>query len=189
MERHLDLNFEKVTKENFTTAVGVQHAIFPEEHGDKEIAQAVGNVPHDPLFASRDLWLARLDCGELVGILGLYSYKEYQSDAWLDWFGILPKHRSNGYGNILLEYAKKKAAEHDFESLRLWTDDMDNSGAVAFYQRVGFDLEVYTNNLDPHYQTGNTVILSIGFGGKPSKKWDNKNIYLKQFYHNVLGRK
>ncbi|MCL2621885.1 MAG: GNAT family N-acetyltransferase [Firmicutes bacterium] len=185
----MEIIFKKVCNKNVKTALQVQHSIFPDEHGDKEIFQAIGKEKLDTLFLSRDLWLAYFESFEPVGILGIYSYKEYPETAWLDWFGILPNHRHKGYGSKLLEFAIIQATQLGFESLRLWTDDKGNAGAVAFYQKVGFDLEIYSNLNDEHFQEGNTVILSVGLNGKRVKKWKNKNIYLKQFYHDVLGKK
>ena len=50
------------------------------------------------------------------GVTGIYSYNEYPDDAWLGWYGILPKYRSKGYGSIVfdktVELAKKKDIRH-----------------------------------------------------------------------------
>ena len=183
------VRFEQVNKDNLDIATAVQQRIFPDEHGDKEITQSAIEKYLDPLFLIRKSWLGLFENGEPAGIVGLYAYKEYPSDIWLDWFGILPEHRSKGYGSRLLKFAKQEAMKLGFDCLRLWTDDKDNEYAVAWYQKDGFILEIYSNPDDEHIQSGNTVILSIGLNGNTPEKWDNKNIYLKKFYHEVLGRK
>jgi GNAT superfamily N-acetyltransferase len=166
----------------------LQHAIFPTEHGDNEIVSAVHGV-FAPWIKQEDFWIAKSSDSQCVGIVGLYAFFDYPKDAWLDWFGVLPKYRREGMGKVILNFAKTQAKKNGFETLRLWTDDSDNRDAIEFYKKNGMQIEQYENPDDVHYQDGNTVILSISLTDKTLIHWSNKKIYLKEFYRDVLPNK
>jgi len=124
-------------------------------------------------------WLIKVD-SKYVGVTGLYSYKEFPDDIWLAWFGILKPERRKGYATATFKKMLKKSKENGYQTLRLYTDKIENSDAVCFYKKMGMTSEIYVNPKDPHDEEGGTLIFSMSVQGNPVPNWDNKYLYLHE---------
>lgn len=168
----------ELNKKNFLQAIELQETIFPEESGAIDITLASqGKTAENQNMLK--YWLALVD-NQVVGIVGLYSYKIYPQDAWLGWFGVDENFRKLGVGSKLFDFACKKAKELGFNALRLYTDDISNAGAVSFYTKKGMTSELYTNTQDKWLSKGNTLIFSKSLNSLLLEKWNNKYLALKE---------
>ena len=71
-----------------------------------------------------------------------------------------------------------KMKELGFETIRLYTDEEDNSYAIKLYTKLGFVMEVYNNPDDIHFEISKTLIFSKNLLGKETKLWNNQNLGL-----------
>lgn len=178
------LSFELLSKNNLAEALDVQRAIFPGEDAEINFLESIGAVPKD-----RDVhlhWLVRSDSGEAIGVVGLYSYYEYKGDAWLGWFGVLPRFRGQGLARRAFEFFEEEARKRGFKNVRLYTDEDSNHDAVGFYKHLGMTAEPYSRN--PPYER--TLIFSKSLAGGKAPAWNNKELYLdkqraKELAHNI----
>lgn len=95
-------------------------------------------IPTDPQDVGK-FWSVYLatHAGRKVGITGIYTARRVSEHAWLDWTGILPKHRGFGYGKNLLEYVEHKA------KLALYKKILVNLPALcnnSFYLKHGYEV-------------------------------------------------
>lgn len=181
-KRKNKLKLEPLTTENLDDALIVGKSIFS-NIGDssKELEQNYRNslIPRDQwdnLGAREDLtpfqsiycsppdtlnyYVARLN-GKIVGVTGLYEYKNKPDECWIGWFGIDPKHRGCGLGKELLSWTLEKARSMGKQTLWLWTSDHpDVSRASVMYSKAGFQKKA----LDPNMQIFgyNTFVFSKG---------------------------
>lgn len=116
------------------------------------------------------------------GVTGIYAYHEYPKDAWLGWYGILPKFRNEGYGSLVFDKTVELAKTKGYESLRLYSDETF-AYAHRLYAKKGMIKEVYDNpnDKDPYEPEGLiTYIFSMSLINKPIDKWNNKLLGLKE---------
>jgi len=170
------MNFEILNEDNLEIAIQIQHEIFPLENGSEDIKETINNSLPKHQFLQK-YWLAKVG-NKYVGICGLYAYKSAPKDAWLGWFGVIERERGKGYATQILKYSMSKAKELGFETLRLYTDEEDNSNAIKLYQKFGMISEVYNNAEDVHFEISKTLIFSKSLTDKPITLWNNKNLYL-----------
>ena len=169
-------DIEKVDENNIDIAIKVQNTIFPEESGAEDIRQSLnGGENNEHKF--KIYFLAKVD-GKVVGITGLYAYKVYPKDAWLGWFGVLEEERRKGYATEIVNFTMQKAKEMGYQSLHLYTDEEDNKDAVKFYEKLGMQVEEYSNEEDNHFEISRTLIFSKSLTEKPLEMWNNKNLFL-----------
>ncbi len=174
--RGYNIDFELVSKDNIEKAIKIQHEIFPLENGSEDLKETVNNsVPsHQSL---QKYWLVK-DNNRYIGISGLYAYKAYPKDAWLGWFGVLENERHKGYATKILEFTIHYARQLGFESLRLYTDEEDNTQAINLYKKFGMISEPYNNPEDVHFEISKTLIFSTSLTKNPTTLWNNKNLHL-----------
>lgn len=170
------LYFEKISLQNVNTAISVQETIFPNESGKQDLLNEVNNDTAKHLNLMQHYIVKHKNC--VIGIVGLYAYRIYPEDAWLGWFGILPKYRGNGFGEKTLMFAKTQALKLGFRNLRLYTDEIDNEIATKLYEKIGMEKEIYNNENDKCWHIGHILIYSIALKNKICNKWENKNLYL-----------
>lgn len=116
------------------------------------------------------------------GVTGIYSYNEYPDDAWLGWYGILPKLRNRGYGSIVFDETVKLAKTKGYKAFRLYSEE-NFKEAHKLYIKKGMIQEVYDNinDKDPYEPEGLiTYIFSMSLTDKPINKWNSKLLSLKE---------
>lgn len=170
------MEFELISKENLDIAIKIQNEIFPLENGSEDYKESISGELSCHRFLLK-YWLAKVD-NRYVGICGLYAYKFAPKDAWLGWFGVLENERRKGYATEILNFSMQLAKKLGFETLRLYTDEIDNANAVKLYKKFGMTCEIYDNPKDVHYEIGKTLIFSKSLSTKPITLWNNKNLYL-----------
>lgn len=77
---------------------------------------------------------------EVVGIIGYYVNKNFPSDAWLGWFGILPHCRGKHYAEKALEKWERFISEKfkEIKYLRIYTSEKTLAPAVNLYKKLGY---------------------------------------------------
>ena len=81
------------------------------------------------LVPATECWVAEVD-GEVVAMMAL-------SPGWIDQLYVVPAAQSRGIGAYLVRLALQRAADEGWESVQLWTFQV-NTRARAFYARHGF---------------------------------------------------
>ncbi len=78
--------------------------------------------------------------GQIIGFQSLDNWADYSdSFAHVGVIGtfVLPKWRNNKIGSQLAEYTFKFARDNDYEKILIYVR-ANNSGAIAFYKKIGF---------------------------------------------------
>lgn len=172
------LRFVEVTPENHDIAIKIQNTIFPNENGRDEIVAGAYQIRTDRMDEIY-YWIAYE--GETpVGICGITEYLDYPEDCFLGWYGVLENHRRSGYGRKMFEHCKQKAKEKGYKTLRLYTDEVDNSVAVLAYKQFGMTGEYYEHPTDKTVFVGKQIVFSIPLDGKELVKWNNRMLYLAE---------
>lgn len=166
------LRFEEITKENIEIAAKVQYDIFPTSSAYVTYKKKVLKE-NDHFYMG---YIAFLE-NEPVGVTGLYEIPEYTDTIWLSWFGLKKEYRKAGYGKQLLEYTIKIAKEYNKKYLRLYTFEIWNKEAQAFYKR-NMDIGEYYFNEREHEEIyiGKPKIFSISLCDEKVKLWNHKFI-------------
>lgn len=167
---------EALSEKNLEIGIQLQAEIFRMEPYKNDLINSLTGEIAD-YFSLQKHWLIKAN-GKYVGITGLYAYKEYPDDAWLAWFGVIESERRKGYASDVLKKMFDMAREKGFKSFRLYTDEIENSTAVKFYEHMGMTSEVYNNPKDKFRQVGDMLVFSISLNSKPVEKWNNKYMYL-----------
>ncbi len=163
---------------NLNDAIMLQKTLFPLENGEYDLISCFEKSYAED-YKLIKYWLLQLS-GKYVGMIGMYVYNEYPNDAWLGWFGIVKDERRKGYGTLLYKAVLDFAQKSGFKNLRLYTDEIDNVDATKFYEHMGMQKEVYDLECDEHFEVGKTLIYSVSLSDKKVKKWNNKNLFLKE---------
>lgn len=169
----MKLRFEEVTKENLEIAVKVQNEIFPLEDGRDNYIEGIENNPYRKEMINFIAYREE----EPVGVVGLYSYNEYPSDAWLSWFGILKNFRNNGYGSAMFNFFEELARKKGYTAVRVYTSD-EFDIAIKLYQNKGMISERYSNELECSEINEETIIFSKSLINKKVTLWNNKFLEL-----------
>lgn len=176
-----NLKFIVVDFHNVKDAIELQKEIFPNEDGtlnllasiDRDLFMNITGVYY--IDDKVKYYLVYYD-GKLVGITGLYSYvNKWPKDAWIAWYGVLPKYRRVGIGSDILNWTIGKAKELRYENIRLYTDIKENEIATKLYKKSGFIEEKYTIE-DLGFDS---YIYSRNLMGKELELWNNRNLELK----------
>lgn len=162
---------------NYKEAIKIQNAIFPNEDGTLNILASLDRnlfMEKTNLFYIDDniKYYIAYEEDKQVGITGIYSYQK--DEAWLAWFGILPKYQSKGYGKKLLEKTIEKVKEQGYQVFRLYTDRIENARAIKLYEKLGFTGEKYTAEKLSY----NCWIYSKDLYSDNIRLWNNKNLKL-----------
>lgn len=171
------MTIELVDFNNYKKAIKIQNEIFPNEDGTLNILASLDRelfMKKTGMFYEDDnvkYYIAYIN-NEAIGITGIYHYQK--DEAWLAWFGVLPKHRHKGYGQKLLEETIKIAKEKGYETFRLYTDKVENAKAVKLYEKVGFIGEKYS----AEQLSYDCWIYSKSLYDNNVKLWNNKNLNL-----------
>lgn len=180
------LCFEEVTISNLNAALSVQKQIFPDEDATQNFMDAIYGIDHEsekdkpyyiPNCQPHYHWIVKHDSNP-VGIVGLYSYLPYPGEAWLGWFGILPRYRGNGFARQAFEFWLDMSRKSGAKTARIYTSESDNAEAIRFYQKMGMEMEKYYNPDDVHEFMDSAVIFSKSLTDGPAQPWNNKYLFL-----------
>lgn len=175
-ENNMQLKFQNIVKDNIELAIKIQNIIFPDEDGRENYAECVNK---DPYRKEMTYWIV-YDGNEPIGVSGLYSYHEYDEDAWLGWYGVLPNKRKRGYGSKILEHFKNYAKERGYKTIRLYTDEISNKEAIKMYTKRGMIQEDYKNKQESEEVTKTTLIFSKSLISDITNKWNDKFLALTE---------
>lgn len=165
----MNLKYEEVTYDNLELAVSIQNTIFPDENGRDNYIEGITNDPYRKEMINYIVYGKNIP----IGVAGLYSYNEYQYDAWLSWFGVLSQFRNNGYGSKIFDFFTTLAKEKGYTSIRVYTDDEFDS-AIKLYRKNGMIKEYYNNELESDEINNGTIIFSKSLTVESVEKWNNK---------------
>jgi len=77
--------------------------------------------------------------GQVIGFGGLYRHDQVRDREWLNWFGVDPVERGQGYGERIISYLTELAFRRGSRTVVGYTEDSeDNTSTKQFYQRLGF---------------------------------------------------
>lgn len=165
----MNLQFIEVNKDNLEIAVKIQNEIFPLEDGRQNYIEGITNDPYRKEMTNYIVYNEEIP----IGVVGLYSYNEYPSDAWLSWFGVIAKYRNKGYGSKIFDFFEDLALKKGYSSIRVYT----SSGfdiAISLYEKKGMIREYYQNELESDEINNETIIYSKSLTEEKIQKWNNK---------------
>ncbi len=107
------------------------------------VAAAFGDPPEETIrWVSRDLtkpnhrfWIASLD-GEPIGQIRANWYEDV---SYITAFGVLPRHRGQGYGRQILLATVERLVQEHWSKIRIEVAT-DNANALGLYRSCGFEL-------------------------------------------------
>ena len=167
------MHLERITESNIDYAVLIQQELFPGE-------SARTNYEESLLPETDYEYYLLYEGGACAGIIGLYRYPEDADSAWLGWFGIRRGFRRRGLGAIALKLFEDMAAARGYRFARLYTDAVDNEGAIAFYRANGYISEPYENARDPACLEHRTLIFSKALSSGEWIPWNSRSIRLTE---------
>jgi len=105
--------------------------------GSPQARNAPGSVIEQKRHVQPELFLVAEWSGDLVGttLAGDDGHR-----GWIHLVAVSPEHRRRGVGRVLVEGAVFRLRERGVPKLNLQIRG-DNAGVVAFYERLGFELE------------------------------------------------
>lgn len=166
------LRLELITKDNIDIAIKIENEIFKEYNAK--------NNYYDSLENDRVNFFLVYDNSIIVGISGVYSYKDDHDNAWLGFFGIKEEYRNKKYGKKTLLLSEEYAKKLNFKFMRLLTDKFNNDYAIEFYKKNGYTFEDYDSDLESLKEEFKVVIGSKALGDIKPDKWDNRFINLSK---------
>ena len=94
------------------------------------------------IAALLDHWVAVNEHGDILGTIGLYTYKKDAHEAvWMTWFCVSPSARGQGLGKKLIAHAAEQARAFGVPYFRLYTSTDENEAAAQIvYEKNGFKL-------------------------------------------------
>jgi GNAT superfamily N-acetyltransferase len=101
---------------------------------------------------------------------GLYAYKEYLKDVFLNWFGVLPSCRGRGLGERIFKWTVLMAKRKGYKYFRLYTEKGDNDKAINLYRKMRMMEEVYNKEK----WINNMIVFSKLLNGKKLRIWHNR---------------
>lgn len=168
------LNYVKVSKDNYEIAYNIQKQIWADEPDYENFKNKSESNELDNIS-----WIVFYN-NEPIGITGVFTEDFDLETIWLDWYGVLPEYRKNGFGRKILldtiEYCKNL---NKYEYLRLDTTYWDGRPAISLYDSVMTFKEKYT--IEDEETSHNWWIYTYSLNGK-NKLWDNRYIGLSEYY-------
>lgn len=179
-EDSLDLTKIKlvdVNSSNYTIAIKIQRTECPFQNGSEDIRDSL--TGKSKLYDYLKYFLIQYE-EKYIGMCGLYSYKEYPSDAWFGWFAILPDYRKKGIEEIQITRMQKLAKDLGFKSVHIYSDSNIFHYINSRFEKY-FDLvETYELEEGKYYAAGKTLIFSKSLTNEPTTYWGKKLIYLEK---------
>ena len=170
------LTFKEINKHNIKVATRLQYEIFPNSSAYSVYKSKITGERKD-LYIGYIAYIEDIP----VGVTGIYEIPEYSDTVWLSWFGIKKEYRKLGYGKQILDYTIEIAKTLNKKYLRLYTFEMWNNEAQAFYKR-NMDLGEYYYNEKEHKDIfeGKPKIFSISLCDEKVELWNNKFINISE---------
>lgn len=170
------IRFEKISKDNIKVAARLQYEIFPTSSA-YSVYKAGVTGERKGLYIGYIAYMGDIP----VGVTGIYEIPQYSDTVWLSWFGIKKEYRKLGYGKQIFNYTIEMAKAMNKEYLRLYTFEIWNNEAQAFYNR-NMDLGEYYYNDKEHKEIfeGKPKIFSISLCDKKVELWNNKFINISE---------
>lgn len=146
-------------------------SIFPEEkyHVDDCIEAFEDSIIGNDIDRQLDYYLVENDDGETIGLTGIYA--QNRDEAWLGWFGILPKYRNNGLGRKVLTRTLELMRVLGYTTMRLYSDPMADVYACELYASMGF---VMDSKYDEKTITMKYDLIGSGHFNKTIPDWKGK---------------
>jgi GNAT superfamily N-acetyltransferase len=168
------MKIEQLQPTALDEACRVAAELFPWET-DHQTALAATLAPemHSGFMNERHLervrfWTANFN-GHVVGIAGLYDYRNMPTETWLSWYGLLPVVRGQGHGGRLLDSVIGAVRNEGRAVLRLWTTIEDEySTAIRLYEKRGFIAEECPALPGEDWRT---IVMSLGLTGTTPIPW------------------
>jgi GNAT superfamily N-acetyltransferase len=138
-----------LTKENSKQAAKLATRVFPYAAPYVRLSYWAVRNRNTPLVklafcvgrinALLDHWIAVDENNEVLGTIGLYTYrKDAQEAAWLTWYCVTPAARGQGLGKQLIAHAADHARALGKTYLRLYTStDPNEAAAQIVYEKAG----------------------------------------------------
>lgn len=168
------MKIEELTPARLDETRRVIAELFPwEDEHQTALAAALDRGAHTAFLSARRLqrvrfWTAIFD-SKVVGVAGLYDYRDMPAETWLSWFGLLPVMRGHGYGARLLDWIIAAVRQEHRAVLRLWTTDEEEYGAATrLYEKRGFTTELYPMLPGEEWRT---LVMSLGLNGATPIPW------------------
>lgn len=108
-----------------------------------------------------------------IGVVGLYSYNEYPSDAWLSGYGVIDKYRNKGFGSKIFDFFEELAFKKGYSSIRVYTSS-EFDIAIGLYEKKGMIKEFYNNEQESDEINNETIIYSKALTEDITAEWNNK---------------
>lgn len=165
----MHLEYIEVNKENLEIAVKIQNEIFPLEDGRQNYIEGITNDPYRKEMTNYIVYNEEIP----IGVVGLYSYNEYPSDAWLSWYGVIDKYRNKGFGSKIFDFFEELAFKKGYSAIRVYTSS-EFDIAISVYEKKGMIKEYYSNELESDEINNETIIYSKSLTEEKTLKWNNK---------------
>ena len=174
----MNLKYEIVTTENIDIAFEIQKELWPEEPDYNNFLTKSQN--YRDYKVSFIVYKDNLP----IGITGVFVEEIDKETIWLDWYGILPKYRNNGYGKqILLDTINYCKSLNKYEYLRLDTTFWEGRPAIYLYDEVMTFKEKYT--AEDEEKSHNWYIYTYSLNGK-KEPWGNRYLGLCEYYNKLI---
>lgn len=163
----MKLEYKKLNKKNIKDCLLIKHILFPESNSDEDYDKYFNKSVLSEYFV---VYLNKEPCA----ITGWYDFDNKNENAFMGWFGVLPKFRLKGIGSEVFDFTVKRVIKHGYNYFRLYTDIVENKESVELYKKKEMMCEPYTYN-DVLGSTGNFVVFTkvIKSNGERSDKWEN----------------
>lgn len=173
------LRYEEIDEHNIEMAAKVQSSIFKQEDSLAYFdylkclnqTNRLQNklIPLDYLVYFEDA---------PIGIVGLCEVEGDNEDIWVDWLGVLPEFRNQGFGTQMLFHIFEIARTYDKENFRLFTFEKFNALGISIYKKTMQVMERYKNEQDNNQWIldAKCCVFSSSLKDKRARKWNNKFI-------------
>ena len=174
---NVKIKYVRLDESNFEQAYQIQKLIWPDD-------------PDYQCFYDKATELSTYDTcflvylgSDLIGLTGTYIEDFDSETIWLDWYGILPEYRGNGYGEtILLDTIGYCQSFEIFDYFRLDTTYWEGRPAIRLYDKIMDMKERYTredtDEVDHHYLIYTYNLKRTTY----TKPWNNRFIGLVDYY-------
>lgn len=155
-----------LSKENLEETIKLAHDVFPSDvDGDnppeKGFRISLSNEVNLKSWRGPEYVLSRLNYwvlldveDKVIGVTGLYAFKEKPTEVWLAWFCIDSKVRGQGLGRKLLEWTMDKARQEGYQVFNLYTStDPNEETAQKLYDSLGLNVIKTEKDSESSYDT------------------------------------
>lgn len=160
------MNIVPLSHENIEEAIKLAHKVFPLDSASsnppergfrKSLSQeSVLKSWRGPehVLSRLNYWVLLDDNShKVIGVTGLYGFKDNLDEVWLAWYCIDPEARGKGMGRRLLEWTIDKARSEGYKLFKLYTStDPNESVAQKLYESLGLEIINREKDVDSPYE-------------------------------------